>query len=258
MIFQKIESVKAQHIQNIKTLKHTSFESFILEDFNHIQWLISSKNQNYLLEYILCSEEDYLIQLRDKYNLPWNILFHCKPTILRSVTTNNRVKIVCYVRYKNIGINQLKCKKILVLENILDHGNIGSIIRNGYMMGINHFLIINPFNCFYQKIIDASRGLIFFSNLFFYHKIQEAVSVLKENDYYFLTSDINGEALENIKDSVAAKDKIAIILGNESDGCSNQWNTGSNIKVKIPMIFNEVCDSLNVAASAAILVNYFR
>ena len=261
MIFQKMDSVKQENFKKIKDLKHSSFEGFILEEFHQIQWLIDSKNPIYQVEYIISSREDNLQILREKYELPWKVLFYSSPALLKSVTTNNRMDTVAYISRLPNKIHctdKIHCPEegtILVLDNIMDHGNIGSIIRNSYMMGVDTFIMINQFNCFYNKIIDASRGLIFLSNLLLYKTTEEAIGFLEKNNYYPIIAAIDGEPLENLKNNLFQDKKLGIILGNEKDGCSSQWDTVKKFKVKISMRENTPCDSLNVSASAAILVH---
>ena len=140
--------------------------------------------------------------------------------------------------------------KILILDAVQDPGNLGAIMRSANAFGFKTIAlgegccdIYNP------KVIRSSQGAIFKLN-FVNVNIVEFLDTLNDYDVYG-TSVINGIEL----DKVEKNEKIAVILGNEGNGISDEVFAKLNKNIYIPM---ENTESLNVAIAASIIMYKLR
>lgn len=137
---------------------------------------------------------------------------------------------------------------IVMLDNISDPGNLGTIIRTCDWFGVkNIFLSENIVDYTNPKVIRSSMGSVFHLNL--YEDVNASqLNKLKENDYEILCADTEGENIFTYKRD---KKKI-LILSSESHGPSKEIEKISDKKICIPRIGN--AESLNVASASAILI----
>ncbi|MDO4595023.1 MAG: RNA methyltransferase [Tissierellia bacterium] len=141
---------------------------------------------------------------------------------------------------------QISSDKILILDNINDPGNIGTIIRSAEAFGFKDIILYN--NCvdiYNQKSLRASMGSIFRVNIISYGL--EEIMKLKE-EYVILASVMDG--LDYRKFNYK---KCALVVGNEANGISNQLLNISDYKIKISMIGDN--ESLNAAIAASVLMH---
>lgn len=139
-------------------------------------------------------------------------------------------------------------KLIVMLENISDPGNLGTIIRNCDWFGVkNIFLSDSIVDYTNPKAIRASMGSVFHVNLFEEVK-PNRLNDLKESGFEILCADIEGE---NVFAHQSEKKKI-LVLSSEAHGPSKETEKVSDKKICIPRIGN--ADSLNVASASAVLL----
>jgi len=137
---------------------------------------------------------------------------------------------------------------LVMLDNISDPGNLGTIIRNCDWFGIKTILLSeNIVDYTNPKVIRASMGSVFHLNIF--EEVQiNMLSELKEKGVEILCADMEGE---NVFTYRSDKKKI-LILSSESHGPSKEIEKLSDKKICIPKIGN--AESLNVASASAILL----
>lgn len=140
---------------------------------------------------------------------------------------------------------------LLMLDNIQDPGNLGTIIRTALAFGIETIVVspdtVDEYN---SKVLRASEGMIFHVT-FIRDALYKVIDNIKDN-YSILTTDVNGG--EDIKD-VSLDKNFALIMGNEGNGVSEEISKLADKKVYIPM--NKSCESLNVAIATSIILYEF-
>jgi TrmH family RNA methyltransferase len=137
---------------------------------------------------------------------------------------------------------------IVMLENISDPGNLGTIIRNCDWFGVkNIFLSDSIVDYTNPKVIRASMGSVFHVNLFEEVKPSH-LNDLKETGFEILCADIEGENAFTYK----SENKKLLVLSSESHGPSKEIEKISDKKICIPRIGN--AESLNVASASAVLL----
>ncbi|TLD97797.1 23S rRNA (guanosine(2251)-2'-O)-methyltransferase RlmB [Helicobacter jaachi] len=138
---------------------------------------------------------------------------------------------------------------LLILCNISDVGNIGSIMRTAYALGVGGVIIALP--SLSQKALEgiarSSSGAFLHIPYSVEAHIFELVHKLKEAGFSLIGADMNGE--NNVK--VGAK--WALFLGSESQGLSGRLKCklDTMLSIKMEHHFN----SLNVSVAAGILID---
>lgn len=154
-----------------------------------------------------------------------------------------------------LGINELKRKdSIVVLDNVSDVGNIGSIFRTAYAMGVGGIAICLP--SLSQKAVESiarlSSGAFLHMPYGVFSNIFDVVNELKMADFMLIGADMNGDI------SVEVGKKWALFLGSENKGLSVRLKRKLDTIMSIQMAH---FDSLNVAVATGILIdriNYAR
>lgn len=153
--------------------------------------------------------------------------------------------------------NVLKnAKRIAVLERLSDSMNVGAIFRSAAALGMDAVLLFNncsePLN---RRTVRVSMGSVFLVPWAFFQREtfpnpENAVEYLKDNGFLTAALALRDNTI-NISDEILNKsEKLALFLGAEGDGLSDETISACDYTVKIPM-YHEV-DSLNVAAAAAV------
>jgi RNA methyltransferase, TrmH family len=147
------------------------------------------------------------------------------------------------------SVNNLRAEKFIVmLDNISDPGNLGTIIRNCDWFGIRNILLSdNIVDYTNPKVIRSSMGSVFHINIF-ENISSDHLKELKSSSYEILCADIEGENIFNYKSSK----KLILILSSESHGPSKEIQMITDKKISVPRIGN--AESLNVASASAVLL----
>ncbi len=145
---------------------------------------------------------------------------------------------------KNWDING---KKIIVLENVTDMGNIGAITRSAYALGMDLLIITGIKELKWDRVIRTSAGAALDMKILLFHNIYELLNILKTKNYLLAGADIGGKCRPS------QTEKTALIMGNEGEGLSKRVKEKLDETVTIEM--KHGFDSLNVSAAAAILMD---
>ncbi len=171
------------------------------------------------------------------------------------VTENVMKKISNLTNYPNvIGVckmvnnSSIQGNRLLLLDNIADPGNLGTIIRSASAFNIDTIILsTNSVDIYNDKVIRSTQGMIFKMNIV-YKKLEDVISNLHEHGYLILGTNVNdGVDVRNIKTS-----KYALIMGNEGHGVRKEIQDMCDKNLNIKM--NENCESLNVAVATSILL----
>ena len=238
----------------LKTKNRNKENKFIIEGYRILTLAIEC---NVDLDYVFINEDFE----KKKEHLDFiNILNNKNVKIYKTtnkifdelIDTENTQGILAVVGFKNRDIdNNIKNshKFVLILDRIQDPGNMGTIIRTADAAGVD--AIINLKGCvdiYNPKVIRSTMGSIFDMNII--HSTQEdALRVLKNNNFEIVSSFLN---TENYYNEVNYKDKVALVIGNEANGVNDELIKESDTLVKIPIYGN--AESLNAAISSAILM----
>ncbi len=140
-------------------------------------------------------------------------------------------------------------RRIVVLEDIVDHANVGAVFRCAAALGFDAVLL-SP-RCadpLYRRAVKVSMGAVFSVPYSRVGDWRGAVDSLKQHGFRVLAMTPDPQATPISEVPPAAK--TAVLMGSEGDGLSSRWMAAADQRVRIPM--SRGVDSLNVAAAAAI------
>jgi tRNA G18 (ribose-2'-O)-methylase SpoU len=144
--------------------------------------------------------------------------------------------------------------RIVVLEDLVDHGNVGAIFRCAAALGVDAVLL-SP-RCadpLYRRSVKVSMGAVFAIPYARMTEWFEGLAELKSGGFKVLALTPDENATPLTRASLAGK--TALLLGTEGDGLSARWLHEADEAVRIPMhpvARGKGVDSLNVVAAAAI------
>ena len=139
--------------------------------------------------------------------------------------------------------------RILILDQIQDPGNLGTIIRSANAFDFKNIILTNnSVDLYNEKVIRSSEGMLFSLNVI-RQSLEETILFLKESNYQIIGTDVNNGKL--IKD-IEILDNVAIIIGNEGNGMSNELKTICSDFIHIPI--SDSCESLNAGVAASIIM----
>jgi tRNA G18 (ribose-2'-O)-methylase SpoU len=148
-----------------------------------------------------------------------------------------------------------QARRIVVLEDLVDHGNVGAIFRCAAALGVDA-VVLSP-RCadpLYRRSVKVSMGAVFAIPYARMTGWYDGLAELKSAGFRVLALTPDERAAP-IDSAVGGAGRSALLLGTEGDGLSARWLHEADEAVRIPM--NPAAraagvDSLNVVAAAAI------
>ncbi len=147
-----------------------------------------------------------------------------------------------------------RATRVLVAEDLVDHTNIGAIMRNVAALGFDAVLL-SP-RCadpLYRRSIKVAMGAVFSLPWARIDDWYGLPALLREHGFTTYAMTLADDAVPI--DAVRPAERSAVIVGSEGPGLSDHWQRESDHRVIIPMAAG--IDSLNVAASTAIACWHF-
>ena len=143
---------------------------------------------------------------------------------------------------------EIKGDRVLLLDDIQDPGNLGTIIRSSLAFNtLDIVLNTNSVDLYNEKVIRSTQGMIFKVNIV-RRDLSLVIKELKEKGYLILGT--------NVKDGIDVKDiktnKFALLMGNEGQGVKKELLNMCDKNLYIKM--NKECESLNVGVATSILL----
>ncbi len=232
----KIESKQNPKIKELLLLRKVggrkNANEFIIEGFHLLEMALLKGN----VKRVFLTKENNSIPA----NIPQYII---SEDILQKISeekTPQGVVAVCELLKNSDNFSD----RILYLDDISDPGNLGTLFRTALAFGYNTVLLSkNSCSIYNEKAIQSSQGAIFdLSIVEGYTKLNE----LKSNGYEILATEIKGSVS---LDSVKAKTKHVLVLGNEARGVSDAVLKLADKRVRIDI---KNIESLNVGVAGGI------
>ena len=139
---------------------------------------------------------------------------------------------------------------LLVLDNIQDPGNLGTIFRTAEAAGVTGILLSRDCADIYNpKTIRSTMGAIFRMPFVYTDDLTGAVNSLKKHDIRVFAAHLEGERAYDEEDY---RQGSAFLIGNEGSGLRPEVAACADVLVRIPM--EGMAESLNAAVAAAVLM----
>ncbi len=241
----EITSVNNEQVKDVVKLQQKKYRDienkFLLEGFKAIDEAFRAGLDIEKVFVISGKENEYLF-LKDK-------LISATEPVLKKISTTDSAPDAVAVAFKKHyeKANFTSANRVVLLENIKDLGNLGTILRTSTAFGVDGIVLYGDCADIYNpKCVRASVGNLWkipviyfkdFKDLEFFKDYQRVATLPKAKSY-----------LKNFK----ANEKCLVMFGSEADGLSDELIKFSTDSVKIEMAPN--VESLNLSAACAVVL----
>jgi tRNA G18 (ribose-2'-O)-methylase SpoU len=160
--------------------------------------------------------------------------------------------MLCAMRRKKLKSVSEICEgksRVVVLDKVMNPTNVGAIIRSAAALGMDAVLLTpGCSDPLYRRAIRVSMGTVFQIDWTFLD--ENGIDNLKSFGFKTVAMALKDNTLDISDPRLADEKRLAIVMGTEGDGLSDETIAKCDYTVKIPMYHG--VDSLNVAAASAI------
>jgi TrmH family RNA methyltransferase len=155
-------------------------------------------------------------------------------------TTPSGVLAVFPLRQERIPQN---LESGLVLAQIADPGNMGTLIRTAVAMDIRTIVVVEGVDPWSPKVVQATAGTLALANIL--RLSWDQVLEIAQNTKLYALVARGGKNIQKIHDH-----RCLVVVGNEAHGIPEEWISECNEKITIPMPGS--AESLNAAIAGSI------
>nr|WP_254069216.1 RNA methyltransferase [Herbiconiux sp. VKM Ac-2851] len=142
-------------------------------------------------------------------------------------------------------------RTVVVLEDIVDHTNVGAAFRSAAGLGADAVLITpRCADPLYRRSVRVSMGTVLQVPWTRIGEWSEAAPLLHDAGFTIAALALGDDSIPLPEFTRALPERVAIVLGTEGDGLSRRALAAADVRVEIPMLHG--VDSLNVAAASAV------
>ena len=240
-IITSLENKKIKYINKLKNKKFRDEEGLFIVETKHL--VEEAYKSGFLTEvYLVDTNIDASILEDDKLN-KYQITKEIMHKISSLESPSNFLGLVKKLPTLNYG------QRLLILDNIQDPGNLGTIIRSAVAFNLDTLILSNDcVDLYNDKTIRSSEGMLFRLNIL-REDLNTFLPELKDNNYtIYGTNVVDGSIVGDIK----FPKKCAIIIGNEGSGMKDTLKKFVDQNIYIPMSAN--AESLNAGIAASIIM----
>lgn len=240
MLITSIENDRVRKYIKLKDKKYRDKTGQFIVEGSHL--VLEAYKNGLIDELILEKEEVFPLDIENIVYLPMEII-----TKISTVETPQTIMALCHKKEEE---EELK-DKILLIDNIQDPGNLGTIIRSAVAFNIDTIVLSeNTVDLYNPKTIRATQGMFFHINII-KRNIEQIITKLHQEEIpVYGTTVGHGEDVR----SLTEKDKIryALVVGNEGNGVRTSITNLCDKNLYINL--NSSVESLNVAIATSILL----
>ena len=148
----------------------------------------------------------------------------------------------------------LLAERLVVIEDVVDHTNVGAVLRNAAALGWDGVLLApRAADPLYRRAVKVSMGAVFslpWARLADWATVPDQLRTAGFTTVALTLADDAVDLATVAERLPGTSGKVAILLGTEGAGLSQRWTDGADVRAVIPM--QAGIDSLNVAAASAI------
>ncbi len=174
--------------------------------------------------------------------------------IFKSVSdTQTPQGVLCIVRQQESSLeNLLNAEKplLLLLENLQDPGNLGTILRTAEGAGVTGVILSKGCVDLYNpKTIRSTMGSVYRVPTLYTEDLRETLEMLKQHGIRSYAAHLKGV---NFYDQENYTGGTALLIGNEGNGLTDELTAQADTLIRIPM--EGQLESLNAGVASAILM----
>ena len=259
-MFAEISSKNNEQLKYLRKLSNKSFRdhenAFFIEGTKLFGEAFSEASKGHLtFRHVFMTEQWFELQ-NDSIRaalaklveeaIPVSII---KESILNSVSTMTQSEgIICILNKMTYPVSDFK--SYILLEDVQDPYNVGTIIRTADAAGIDCVITsMKTADIYNEKVLRGSMGSVFHLPVYQVESLTAYTAALKEKNVCIIGTSLNGDSLWARKSVI---EPYAIVMGNESRGVSDELMKLRDVLLKIP-IFGKA-ESLNVSTAAGIIM----
>ena len=252
---QVISSKDNELVKHIKKLKDKKYRDesneYIVEGVKLIEEAV---NENVKIKKIIICEDT-----TRTYEIPTNVMleiakYECiyvTDKIFASITQVTNPQGIMAIVEKNSLNQEIDFSQdiIVVLDDVQDPGNLGTILRTVDSIGLNQIIVSKETaDAFNPKVVRSTMGAIFRIKIIESEDLKQTIKEIKKHHFKLMVTSLQ---TENSIYDIEFNKKI-IVIGNESNGVSKDIQDMADEKAKIPMLGKT--ESLNASVAAGIVM----
>lgn len=168
----------------------------------------------------------------------------------QTVTPQGVLALVRQPAYMLADMLGMGNKRLLILENLRDPGNLGTILRTAEAAGMDGVVLsLESVDVFNPKVIRSTMGAIYRMPFLYVPDLEELLRELKQEGFVLYAAHLEGS---KAYDAVKYAGRMALVVGNEANGLTRETADMADYRIRIPM--EGQAESLNAAVAAAVLM----
>lgn len=236
---QVISSKDNETIKNIRKLKDKKYrdlnKEYIVEGIKLLKEAIMENAKIKLI--VVCDdcEKNGTLDKKLLYEIAKYNCIYVTEKVFNLLTDVSNPQGVLAVVEKNNENQKIDWKEdfILVLDNLQDPGNLGTILRTLDSVGLKQVIISKGSGDIYNpKVVRSTMGAIFRINIIESDNLVETIKEIKKHNFKIMATDLNTSS--SIYDE--KYNKCAVVIGNEANGVEKAILDLADKKIKIPML----------------------
>ena len=257
---QIISSKDNELIKHIKKLKEKKYRDlnneYIIEGTKLIKEAIE-ENTN-IKQIVICDncQNTDIIPKELMYEIAKYECIYVTEKIFKNISDVNTPQGILAIIEKNNKETQIDYSQdiIVVLDDIQDPGNLGTILRTVDSIGLTQIIVSKgTADCYNPKVVRSTMGAIFRVKIIESEDLEKTLKEMKKHKFKITVSSL--QTKNTIYD--INYDKKVIVIGNEANGVEQKIQDIADEKIKIPMLGKT--ESLNASvATGIILYEYIR
>ena len=241
-----------KHVRKLKDKKYRDeYNEYVVEGIKIVEEAV--KENVKIKQIIICNDTT------KTYEIPTHIMleiakYECiyvTDKIFNLITQVTNPQGIMAIIEKNSEKNQIDYTQdiILVLDDVQDPGNLGTILRTADSIGLNQIVVSKgTADAFNSKVVRSTMGAIFRIKII---ETQDLIRTIKEMKKHHFKLMVTSLQTENSIYDINFNKKI-IVIGNEANGVSKEIQDMADEKAKIPMFGRT--ESLNASVAAGIVM----
>jgi len=236
MLITSVDNNKIKNYIKLKQKKYRETDKLFIVEGEHL--VEEAFNTNRLYDLLILEGTDF------KIDFPYT---EVSLNVMKKLSDmDSTPKVLGIVKIENNF--DITGNKVLLLDDIQDPGNLGTIIRSSVAFNITDIVLSNnTVDLYNDKVIRASQGMIFKINII-RDDLINVINKLKEKEYTVLGTDVK----DGVDASEIVINKYALVMGNEGQGVKEEIKKLCDKNIYIEM--NKNCESLNVGVATSIII----
>lgn len=236
MVITSLDNQKIKDVVKLQSKKYRDLTNTFVVETSH---LVEEARKAGIIKELYLVEEEF-VDNDDTYFVTKDVMKK-----MSSMECPSNVLAVC----EKSNSNEIIGNKILLLDNIQDPGNLGTIIRSSVAFNVDT-IILSPdtVDLYNPKVIRSSEGMFCHINIITMD-LEEAINIIKSKGISVYGTNVNDGVDVRSLDNTSS---YALIMGNEGSGVRENIQALCDKNLYISM--NSKAESLNVGVACSILL----